>query len=99
MNTQTVSIQERMKNKAIGALDEVEAQIDTLMDKKSIPFSMYKYLKQLDYSGKVVAYMRGFTEEMQYEMTNKEGCPQLDEAYNFLTKGQKTKIIKKLQEF
>ena len=46
MNTQTVSIQERMKNKAIGALDEVEAQIDTLMDKKSIPFSMYKYLKQ-----------------------------------------------------
>ena len=99
MNTQTVSIQERMKNKAINALDEVEAQIDTLMDKKSIPFSMYKYLKQLDYSGKVVAYMKGFTEEMQYEILNEEGCEQLDEAYNFLTKGQKTKIVKKLQEF
>lgn len=99
MNTQTVSIQERMKNKAINALDEVEFQIDNLMDKKSIPFSMYKYLKQLDYSGKVVSYMKGFTKEMQYEIANEEQCEQLDEAYNFLTKTQKKKILKKLQEF
>lgn len=98
MSTQTVSIQERMKNKAINALDEVEAQIDTLMDNQSIPFSMYKYLKQLGYSSKVVRYMSGFTNEMQYELKNEEGCEQLDEAYNFLTKAQKKKVLKKLEE-
>lgn len=98
MSTQTVSIQERMKNKAINALDEVEAQIDTLMDKKSIPFSMYKYLKQLGFSSKIVKYMSGFTHEMQFELKNEEGCEQLDEAYNFLTKAQKKKVIKKLEE-
>lgn len=98
MSTQTVSIQERMKNKAINALDEVEAQIDTLMDNQSIPFSMYKYLKQLGYSSKVVRYMSGFTNEMQFELKNEEGCEQLDEAYNFLTKAQKKKVLKKLEE-
>lgn len=98
MSTQTVSIQERMKNKAINALDEVEAQIDTLMDNQSIPFSMYKYLKQLGYSSKVVRYMSGFTNEMQYELKNEEGCEQLDEAYNFLTNAQKKKVLKKLEE-
>ena len=98
MSTQTVSIQERMRNKAINALDEVEAQIDTLMDNQSIPFSMYKYLKQLGYSSKVVRYMSGFTNEMQYELKNEEGCEQLDEAYNFLTKAQKKKVLKKLEE-
>lgn len=99
MNTQTVSIQERMKNKAIVALDEVEVQIDKLMDDRSSSFSMYKYLKQLDYSGKVVAYMKGFTKDVQSEVSNEEGCEQLEEAYNFLTKAQKKKIVKKLQEF
>lgn len=98
MSTQTVSIQERMRNKAINALDEVEAQIDTLMDNQSIPFSMYKYLKQLGYSSKVVRYMSGFTNEMQYELKNEEGCEQLDEAYNFLTNAQKKKVLKKLEE-
>lgn len=98
MSTQTVSIQERMRNKAINALDEVEAQIDTLMDNQSIPFSMYKYLKQLGYSSKVVKYMSGFTKEMQFELKNEEGCEQLDEAYSFLTKAQKKKVIKKLEE-
>lgn len=98
MSTQTVSIQERMRNKAINALDEVEAQIDTLMDNQSIPFSMYKYLKQLGYSSKVVRYMSGFTNEMQYELKNEEGCEQLDEAYNFLTKAQKKRVLKKLEE-
>ena len=99
MNTKTVNIQERMRNKAIDALDLVEFEIDKLMDKQQVPFSMYKYLRGLGYSGKVVAYMKGFTEEMQYEIKNEEKCEQLEEAYNFLTKGQKTKVLKKLQSF
>jgi len=98
MNTKTVSIQERMRNKAIDALDEVEYQIDSLMDKGQNPFSMYKYLRQLGFSSKVVKYMSGFTHEMQFELKNEEGCEQLDEAYNFLTKAQKKKVIKKLEE-
>lgn len=87
-----------MRNKAIDALDEVEYQIDTLMDKGQNPFSMYKYLRQLGFSSKVVKYMSGFTNEMQFELKNEEGCEQLDEAYNFLTKAQKKKVIKKLEE-
>lgn len=98
MNTKAVSIQERMQNKAINALHEVEYQIDSLMDKGQNPFSMYKYLKQLGFSSKVVKYMSGFTHEMQFELKNEEGCEQLDEAYNFLTKAQKKKVIKKLEE-
>jgi len=87
-----------MRNKAIDALDEVEYQIDSLMDKGQNPFSMYKYLRQLGFSSKVVKYMSGFTHEMQFELKNEEGCEQLDEAYNFLTKAQKKKVIKKLEE-
>ena len=98
MNTKTVSIQERMRNKAIDALDEVEYQIDTLMDKGKNPFSMYKYLRQLGFSSKVVKYMSGFTNEMQFELKKEEGCEQLEEAYNFLTKAQKKRVIKKLEE-
>jgi len=88
-----------MRNKAIEALDIVEFEIDKLMDKQQVPFSMYKYLRNLGYSGKVIAYMKGFTHEMQYELKNEEKCEQLAEAYNFLTKGQKTKVLKKLQSF
>lgn len=87
-----------MRNKAIDALDEVEYQIDSLMDKGQNPFSMYKYLRQLGFSSKVVKYMSGFTHEMQFELKNEEGCEQLDEAYSFLTKAQKKKVIKKLEE-
>ena len=94
-----LTIQERMQNKAEVALIEVEAQIDDLMDKKSTDFSMFKYLKQLDYSGKVVKFMKGFTENIIFELENKEGCEQLDEAYNFLTKPQKKKVIKTLKGF
>ena len=94
-----LTIQERMQNKAELALIEVEAQIDDLMDKKSTDFSMFKYLKQLEYSGKVVKYMKGFTENIIYELENKEGCEQLSEAYNFLTATQKKKVIKTLKGF
>ena len=95
--TQKISIQERMKNKAFIALNDVEAQIDRLMEEGKSDFSMYKYLKQLDYSGKVVAYMKGFTEEIVYELENKEGCEQLEEAYNFLTPNSKKRVIKTLK--
>jgi hypothetical protein len=94
-----LNIQERMQNKAELALIEVEAQIDDLMDKKSTDFSMFKYLKQLEYSGKVVKYMKGFTENIIYELENKEKCEQLSEAYNFLTATQKKKVIKTLKGF
>ena len=94
MNT----IQERMRQKAFTALDIVEFEIDKLMDKKTSSFSMLKYLKQLGYSGRVVAYMKGCTETTQYELKNEEKCEQLEEAYSFLTPKQKEKVIKKLQQ-
>ena len=88
-----------MRNKAIDALDNVELQIDTLMDKKKTSFSMYKYLRQLDYSSRVVQYMKGFTHETAYEIKNEEGCEQLEEAYNFLTARQKKYILTKLESW
>jgi len=94
MNT----IQERMRQKAFTALDIVEFEIDKLMDKKTSSFSMLKYLKQLGYSGRVVAYMKGCTETTQYELKNEEKCEQLEEAYSFLTSKQKEKVVKKLQQ-
>ena len=59
---------------------------------------MLKYLRQLGYSGRVVAYMKGCTETTQYELKNEEKCEQLEEAYSFLTPKQKEKVIKKLQQ-
>ena len=94
MNT----IQERMRQKAFTALDIVEFEIDKLMDKKTSSFSMLKYLRQLGYSGRVVAYMKGCTETTQYELKNEEKCEQLEDAYSFLTPKQKEKVIKKLQQ-
>jgi len=91
------SIQERMQNKAFQALGEVEHQIDRLLDTKKTSFSMYKYLKRLDYSGRVVSYMKGFADNTLYELYNEEKCDQLEEAYNFLTPRQKQKVIKTLE--
>ena len=91
------SIQERMQNKAFEALGEVEHQIDRLLDKKKSSFSMYKYLKRIDYSGRVVNYMKGFAENTLYELHNEEKCDQLDEAYSFLTAKQKARVIKTLE--
>tara|TARA_B100000519_G_scaffold23046_1_gene16306 strand:+ start:3037 stop:3744 length:708 start_codon:yes stop_codon:yes gene_type:complete len=91
------SIQERMQNKAFEALGEVEHQIDRLLDKKKSSFSMYKYLKRIDYSGRVVSYMKGFAKNTLYELHNEEKCDQLDEAYSFLTAKQKVRVIKTLE--
>jgi len=95
--TTKTSIQERMQNKAFEALGEVEHQIDRLLDKKKTSFSMYKYLKRIDYSGRVVSYMKGFADNTLYEIKNEEKCEQLDEAYSFLTARQKQKVIKTLE--
>ena len=91
------SIQERMQNKAFEALGEVEHQIARLLDKKKSSFSMYKYLKRIDYSGRVVSYMKGFAKNTLYELHNEEKCDQLDEAYSFLTAKQKVRVIKTLE--
>ena len=98
-NIKTTSIQERMENKAFQALGEVEHQIDRLLEQKKSSFSMYKYVKRLDYSGRVVNYMKGFAEDVLYELRNEEKCEQLEEAYNFLTPKQKEKVIKKLESW
>lgn len=92
-----INIQERMQEKAMDAYAEVEYQIDCWMDNKKSDFSMYKYLKQLEYSGKVVTFMKGHTEPALVEVKNEEGCEQLEEAFNFLTKTQKKKYIKFLE--
>lgn len=99
MTTQTktkpkVSIQERMRLKALDALDPVELEIDKVLDNQKNSFSMYTYLKGLDYSGRVVKYMEGFTHEMAYEIRNDEECDQLEEAYSFMPKAHKKKILK-----
>jgi hypothetical protein len=93
------TIQQRMQTKAHRALDEVEAQIDKLMDEKKTSFSMYNYLTKLEYSGKVVKFMKGFTQDIVYEIKNEESCDQLEEAYNFLNSKQKAKVIKQLELF
>ena len=43
-------IQERMRNKALSAFGEVDYLIDNYIDNGKSDFSMYDYLKQLEYS-------------------------------------------------
>ena len=90
-------IQERMKNKALDAFTEVEVQIDMFCDKGKSDFSMYKYLRQLDYSGKVISYLRGELAQQILEVKNEEGCEQLEEAYSFMNKTTKKRFVKWLE--
>ena len=90
-------IQERMKNKALDAFTEVEVQIDMFCDKGKSDFSMYKYLRQLDYSGKVISYLRGELAQQIAEVKNEEGCEQLEEAYSFMNKTTKKRFVKWLE--
>ena len=54
------------------ALGEVEHQIDEVLELQGkSSFSMYKYLKQLGYSGRVVNYMKGFAETVLFELVMK----------------------------
>jgi len=96
-NTQKVSIQDRMKFKALDALDPVELEIDKVMEGKKNPFSMYKMLRALGYSSRVVNYMKGWTSDIQYELKNEEKCEQLEEGYSHLNKTQKKYAIKFLE--
>jgi len=96
--THKISIQERMRNKAFDAMDAVEFEIDKLMDNKKSSFSMYKYLHQLEYSSKVIQYMKDYHAETLYELKNEEQCEQLEEAYSFLTSNQKQYVIKFLED-
>jgi len=96
--TNKISVQERMRMKALDAFDEVEFQIDKYLENGKNTFSMYKYLQQLEYSGKVVAYMKGLTNDLTLELKNAEGDDQLDEGYDFFTAAQKKKFIKWLDK-
>ena len=87
------TIQERMELKAFEAYGEVEFAIDKWIDGDT-SFDMSKYLKQLNYSSRVVKFMKGQTHDIIEEVENKEGCEQLDEAYNHLTKTRKKQFIK-----
>ena len=88
-----------MRNKALDAYCEVEYQIDKFVDNDcKTSFSMYKYLKQLGYSSKVVNYMKGLGDNELYELENKEGCEQLEEGFSHLTKPQKKRFIKLLKD-
>ena len=87
------TIQERMELKAFEAYGEVEFAIDNWLDGDT-SFDMLKYLQQLDFSSRVVKFMKGRTHELIEEVENKEGCEQLEEAYNHLTKTRKKQFIK-----
>ena len=87
------TIQERMELKAFDAYGEVEFAIDKWLDGDT-SFDMSKYLKQLDYSSRVVKFMKGQTQSLIEEVENKEGCEQLEEAWNHLTKTRKKQFIK-----
>ena len=73
-------IQERMRNKALDAFGEVEFQIDKFIDNGKSSWSMYDYLKQLEYSGKVISYLKGQLAQQIAEVKNDEKCEQLTEA-------------------
>jgi hypothetical protein len=93
-----ISIQDRMRDKALFAMDEVEYVIDKVMDGKKPSFSMYDYLTKLQYSSRVVTHMSGYFNETIYELKNEEQDEQLDEAYSFLTPKKKEYAIKFLED-
>jgi len=90
-------IQERMRNKALDAFGEVEFQIDKFIDNGKSSWSMYDYLKQLEYSGKVISYLKGQLAQQIAEVKNDEKCEQLTEAYSFMTPTVKKRFIKWLE--
>ncbi len=90
-----VSIQDRMKAKAFEGLSRVEEEVDRFHDNGyTSDFDMYKYLvRELQYSSRVVAYMKGSQQSQIDEINNEEDCPQLKEAYSFLTVKQRKAYI------
>jgi len=87
-----------MQNKALSAFGEIEYEIDAWLDSPyGSDFNMLKHLKRLDYSPKVIAFMKGQVDDIIFEVKNEEGCEQLEEAYDFLSKTNKKKFLKFLE--
>ena len=84
-----------MRAKAERGLSEIEHEIDMFMDNGyTSEFDMYKYLvRELQYSSRVVKYMQGSQQAQIDEIKNVEDCPQLKEAYSFLTVKQRKAYI------
>ena len=96
--TKKISIRDRMQNKALSAFGEIEYEIDAWLDSPyGSDFNMLKHLKRLDYSPKVIAFMKGQVDDIIFEVRNEEGCEQLEEAYDFLNKTNKKKFLKFLE--
>ncbi len=89
-------IQLAMRNKVNEALGEVEYQLDLFMDNgyKS-NFKIEKYLKQLEFKRKLVEMMKPEWDGLIAEVSSEE--EDLLEAYDFMTKAQKTRFIKFLR--
>jgi hypothetical protein len=88
-----------MKAKALTGLCQIEHEIDMFMDNGyRSEFDMYKYLvRELQYSSRVVKYMQDSQQSQIDELKNEEDCPQLKEAYAFLTLKQRKSYIKFLE--
>ncbi len=84
-----------MKAKALTGLSQVEHEIDMFMENGyTSEFDMYKYLvRELQYSSRVVKYMQGSQQAQLDEIKNEEDCPQLKEAYAFLSVQQRKSYI------
>ena len=84
-----------MKAKALTGLSQVEHEIDMFMENGyTSEFDMYKYLvRELQYSSRVVKYMQGSQQAQLDEIKNEEDCPQLKEAYAFLSVKQRKSYI------
>ena len=89
-------IQQAMRNKVNEALGEVEYQLDLFMDNgyKS-NFKIEKYLKQLEFKRKLVEMMKPEWDGLIAEVSSEE--EDFIEAYDFMTKAQKTRFIKFLR--
>jgi hypothetical protein len=96
--TKKISIRDRMQNKALSAFEEIESEIDNWLETPyGSDFNTLKHLKRLDYSPKVITFMKGQVDDIIFEVRNEEGCEQLEEAYDFLNKTNKKKFLKFLE--
>ena len=89
-------IQKAMRGKVDEALGEIEYQLDIFMDNgyKS-SFKIEKYLKQLSFKKKLVVMMRESWDGALAEVCSDD--PDYIDGYSFMTKGEKKKYIKFLE--
>ena len=83
-----VSIQERIQNKADEYAGEIEYQLDCYIDDPKNKFDVFKYLTEERVSGPVAVKVGDnfFNLERELEETIEGKCPQLKEAYSFLSR-------------